>query len=100
VNPVFSAIQTVPLVTPFKHSTPKGVLKEMEHTFQKVGHFLELGDLVWTEDALLLEHGEDDLVLLAEVLGHELEYGVEDRPPGAYFRLGIRDRGDRVTAAN
>lgn len=58
---------------------------------QEVIHFLQLWNSVLNEDSFLLELGEDDVVLLACVLWHQLLDDLEDGAPGVVFGLAVVD---------
>lgn len=64
---------------------------------QEVGHFLELGNVLGVEDALLLQTPEDSLVFGASMLWHQVDHGVEDRFPGLVLGFGVFDVWDWVT---
>lgn len=64
--------------------------------FEELADVLELGHAVWLEDLLVHQLLEDSLVLLAGVLRHEVDQGVEHALPGLVLGLGVRDVGDWV----
>lgn len=56
---------------------------------EEVGHFLQLGNALRPEDALVHHQLEDGAVLVARVLLHQVVDGVEDRFPGLVFCLYV-----------
>lgn len=74
-----------------------GAQSESGVLFEEVADDLELGHAARLEDLLVHQFLEDSLVLLAGVLRHEVDQGVEHALPGLVLGLGVRDVGDRVT---
>lgn len=69
-------------------------------TVQEVGDLLELGDVVLTVAAVLLQQWEDTVVLATRVSGIQGLQLPEDDPPCGLLLLRVLHKWDRLTAVD